>query len=219
MIEKYLQKGVRIKWSKPKDVMPPSVGAVIASTQAANTMTYDGLDGELQNAQFMAVNVATSLGLRMGQQIPHTWLDYAPGGIATIRPGSTNILTGWMSGCPIIKYNDGGSKIAHVGTMDNNDAVNKLVKQEFRPLIKADPTATGFSPSDSWPDAEIGLLLRSFKKLPMNYVLGLVTGHGRFYAVLIFSIPSKTTVSNEWCIGGIKPGTVLNQAQLLQKLA
>jgi hypothetical protein len=213
MIENYLQMGIRVKWTKPRDGMPSTTNDIVRSSQPASMMTYDGLDGELVNPQFMLTNVST-LGLKMGQSIAHDWLDYVPGGTAVRTLGGQDILTGWMSGCIIAKWHSptDGTLVGHVGTVDNNIALNQKVKAKFRP--KLSPQMTAFQPLADWPNRDIEPLMAKFKSPPENHVLGLVTSAGQFYSVLIFGIKANLGVTTEWCIGGIKRANVLSYAQL-----
>ena len=218
MIENYLKMGIRVKWTKPRDGMPSTTNDVVQSSQSAGAMTYDGLDGELVNPQFMLTNVST-LGLRMGQQIAHDWLDYVPGGTAVKTLGGQDILTGWMSGCLIPKWPSptGGTLVGHVGTVDNNPTLNAKVKAKFR--TKLVPQMTAFQPLADWPNSELLPLMSKFKTPPENHVLGLVTSGGQFYSVLIFGIAANTGATTQWCIGGIKKANVLSYAQLQNLLA
>lgn len=213
MIENYLKTGLRIKWTKPRDAAFSTTGDVVPSTQPPNTMIYDGLDGELQNAQFMVTHVSTT-GLMMRQAIPHAWLDYLPGGTATKALGGQDMLTGWMSGCLIAKWTSpaGGTYVGHIGTIDNNPTVNARVKSKFLPNLV--PGMTAFNPLADWPNNEITPLMAKFKAPPENHVLGLVTSAGGFYSVLIFGIKALVGATTEWCIGGIKKAKILTYSDL-----
>ncbi len=218
MIENYLKQGIRVKWTKPRDGAPSTTNDVVPSSQPANAMTYDGLDGELVNPQFMVTNVST-LGLQMRQPIQHDWLDYVPGGTAFKQLGGTDILTGWMSGCLIPKWPSptGGTLVGHIGTVDNNPTLNAKVKAKFRPRLV--PQMTAFQPLADWPNSDLVPLMSKFKSPPENHVLGLVTSTGQFYSVLIFGIRAQTGATTEWCIGGIKKAKVLSYADLQKLLA
>ena len=217
MIENYLKMGIRLKWTKPRDGIFSTTGDVVPSTQAPNTMKYDGLDGELRNPQFMVTHVS-AIGLVMGQAISHDWLDYLPGGTATKLVGGQDILTGWMSGCLIAKWTSPtGTYVGHVGTIDNNPTANQLVKNKFRPHLV--PGMTGFNPLADWPNNDITPLMLKFKVPPENHVLGLVTNTGEFYSVLIFGIRANLGTTAEWCIGGIKKANTLSYPQLQSLLS
>ena len=127
MLENYLRRGVRLKWMPPASQTSVNDGAVIPSPMAPlNPMNYDGMDD-----QIMANFHANTLGLRVGQQIPYRWLAYVAGRTATMPLGGGDVLTGPMSGCRIATWTDGGQKVAHVGTIDNNPAVSTKVKRAF----------------------------------------------------------------------------------------
>jgi len=214
VIERYLNLGIRVNWRKPYDAPDSTTGDLALSRNPPNAMTYDGLDGELVNAQFMAVNVSTT-GLAMRQPIAHSWLDYMPGGTAYMPAPAQDTLTGWMSGCPLARWTSSTGQvfIGHIGTIDTNPIANARVKSQFLATMEANTTA--FNPFAAWPTAEIAVVQSKFKKSSVNpYIMGLITASGEFYAILIFGIMPRSGAMNEWCIGGCKQVAPMDSAQL-----
>lgn len=213
MLENYLRRGVRLKWMPPASQTSVNDGAVIASPMAPlNPMTYDGMDD-----QIMANFHASALGLRMGQQIPYRWLAYVAGRTATMPLAGGDVLTGPMSGCRIATWTDGGQKVAHVGTIDNNPAASTRVKRAFAAEAGAAGDLIAFNPAALWTPGEIATAMGS---RPMNFqIYALVTGPGRFYSVLMFELPigPGNNVGGrgfQRVVGGIKPGQTTAGVQL-----
>jgi hypothetical protein len=214
MIERYLKSGIRVKWRKPYDAPESTTGDVARSTRTANAMTYDGLDGELTNSQFMQVNVSTT-GLTMRQSIMHDWLDYLPGGTAYMPVAGQDVLTGWMSGCPLARWTSSTGEIfvGHIGTIDSKPDANARVKSKF--LARMEDNTTAFNPAGEWSPGEINALKAKFKKNSVaEFILGLITSTGEFYSILIFGIVPRSGFMDEWCIGGCKRANAMNSAQL-----
>ena len=198
MIENYFKPGIRLKWTAPGDVRPPLMdGAIVDSTRAPTPMIYDGLDGELIDPHLIHTHVRT-IGLSMRMPIQYSWLDYTPGRTSRCRLGARDVLTGFMSGCIIARWQSPtGSYVGHVGTIDSNKAVNREVKKKF--AFAMPKSTTGFDPAGAWRPDEIMLKLRKFKRLPATKIMALVTTTGDFYSVLMLNLQG-----NEWCVGGSK---------------
>ena len=216
MIEKYFQCGVRLKWNKPADGKFGNDGAMVASAGVAAPMTYDGLDGQLQNPRFGTVNVS-QLGFKMGMSIPYSWLDYAPGRTAKLAVAGNDVLTGYMSGCLLTRWQEGSTTyVAHIGTINGDDykPLNKIVKDNFVKQMPAD--ITGFNPASAWDPAELTAMQNKMKPPPRFEVFGLLTTGGDFYAVAlgILDIDPKTG-KREWCVAGHKKVDALDRAGLI----
>jgi hypothetical protein len=224
MIERYFRAGIRYLWNKPNDSMGALSGAMVASVGAANPMTYDGLDGHRAavDPQLLLVQVSQVIGIQKGANIPHAWLDYAPGRTARMPIGGNDILSGYMSGCLIARGTHGGAlSVFHVGTIDNNPGVNKTVKQAFAQALPAD--ATGFYPLAAWPTGEIATIQSRFGgSAGAASVLALVTSAGAFYSILMVPVmdPQWTNPAGRkyWCVGGIKAVPTLNRVRLIASL-
>jgi hypothetical protein len=216
MIEKYFQCGVRLLWNKPADAKFGNDGTIVGSAGAATPMSYDGLDGQLQNPRFGTVNV-TQLGFKMGMNIPYSWLDYAPGRSAKLAVGGNDVFTGYMSGCLLVRWQEGGTTyVAHIGTINGDEykALNRTVKDVF--MKQMPPGITGFNPASAWDHAELNAMQMKMKPPPRFEVFGLLTTNGDFYAVAlgILGIDAKTA-RREWCVAGCKKVSELDHAGLV----
>lgn len=216
MIEKYFQCGIRLKWNKPADAAFGNDGAFVASAGVANPLSYDGLDGQLQNPRFGTVNV-TQLGFKMGMNIPYSWLEYAPGRTAKLAMTGDDVLTGYMSGCLLVRWQEGSTTyVGHVGTISGDDykPLNKLVKDSF--VKQMPPGITGFNPASAWDPAELTAMQMKMKPPPRFEVFGLFTASGDFYAVAlgILNIDPKTG-RREWIVAGHKKVDALDHAGLV----
>lgn len=210
MIEKYFLPGVRLQWSCPGAIAPGrDFGKIIDSPNVnEGLMTYDGMDAELVES---AVH-PTQAGLRMRQTIPYDWLCYVLGQTAKRRLSPfCDLLTGPMSGCLIASWSEGPDRyVGHVGTVEDNKAVNSTVKRTFAASLPLQ--AAGFYPANAWSPAEIAQKMRLFKRMPAIKVMALVSTLGAFYSVLMFQLHSEGP--NRWCVGGIKPVQPLNGVRL-----
>jgi len=195
MIEKYLQLGVRYSWQKPQNVDGPRDGAIVDSIRPTAPLTYIGL-GSVVSPTLMTTHVST-IGLQMRMPVQHQWLDYTPGRTARIPIGPYDVLTGFMSGCIIARWTDRGvTYVGHVGTVESDPAVNRIVKRAF--AFAMPKGTTGFNPLAAWAD-EVGALSRRFNPPKVPKICALVTTTGEFYSVVMF-----IDGNNEWYCGGAK---------------
>ena len=171
-------------------------------------MVYDGLDGELY--KIGGVNV-TTLGFRMGMQLPYNWLVYSHG--HTTRISTPNdVLTGPMSGCIIAVWMEQGCRyVGHVGTVESSEVVNQRVKETFGAMMPQN--TIGFNPAAAWSPGDISVMMSKFKKRPGFSIMALVTSTNQFYSVLMFSFNGAT----EWCVGGCKKVVSMNYQTLRDK--
>jgi hypothetical protein len=206
MLEKYFLTGVRLKWASPGADESGARDGLIVDNPAhkAGPMIYDGLDGEL--VDYSLPNVST-LGFKKGMMIPYSWLMYKPGNTTrTVVTG--DVLTGFMSGCPIALWTQGTTRyVGHVGTATGDKPLNDKVRTNFA-TVMAD-TTTGFDPFAAWSSAEISTRQRAFKRFPVPQVMAMVTAVGDFYAILMFNLGA-----GEWCVGGCKKVPALDNAAL-----
>ncbi len=224
MIERYFRAGIRFLWNKPNDAVGALNGAIVPSVGAANPLTYDGLDGHRAavDQQFLLVQVSQVIGIQKGANVPHAWLDYAPGRTARLPAGGNDVLSGYMSGCLIARGTSGGAlSLFHVGTIDNNPGVNKTVKQAFARALPAD--ATGFYPLAAWAESELTTIQnRLAGSAGAPHVFALVTAGGAFHSIAMFQVqdPQWTNPAGRqyWCVGGIKAVPAINRAGLLTSL-
>jgi len=226
MIEQYFRAGVRYLWNKPPDAMGPTNGAIVASVGAATNLTYDGLDGHRAAIApaLLVGHVNAVLGLAMNANVPHAWLDYAPGRTARVQIVGNDVLTGYMSGCLIVRGTHGGAMSAfHVGTITGNAAVNRTVKQNFAQNLPAN--ATGFNPAGAWTLGEIAAIRANLggAGLATERIFTLVTAAGTFHSILLFNVNQAGQWNNPagrryWCVGGIKLVPALNRIRLMASL-
>jgi hypothetical protein len=230
MIEQYFKSGVRFLWNKPPDLVGSMDGSLVASAGQPTSLAYDGLDSHVAaiDPSLQGSIVSATLGLSPKATVAHDWLDYAPGRTAHTKTGASDILTGYMSGCPIVRGTYGGFMSAfHVGTVVGMDAVNKLVKQAFAAALPSD--ATGFNPAGAWSHGEIQAKQTQLggARIAQEKIFALITSAGAFYAILMFNVDEKNGVGawtnaagvRYWCVGGIKQVTPLSGATLKNLLA
>lgn len=197
MIEKYFKLGIRYAWTKPADVAGPRDGQVVDSVRPASPLTYVGLGAEAVDPMLMNTHVST-LGLTMNMPIQHVWLDYALGRTARVATGPYDVLTGFMSGCIIARWQDRGvTYVGHVGTIEANPDANRIVKRKF--AFAMPKGTTGFSPANAWDFNEIYAIIQKFNTPPTANVMALVTTQGHFYSVVMLR-----TAPNQWYCGGAK---------------
>lgn len=139
----------------------------------------------------------SSYGLSMRMPIPYLWCDYAQGRTAKRPSGARDVLTGFMSGCPIVRFNQGGFHVGHVGTVESA-AVNLLVKTGARQFLANVQSVTGFFPAAAWATDQIPM---AQKHKGNSKVVALVTGAGEFYSILMLQDMHQL---EEWVCGGAK---------------
>jgi hypothetical protein len=224
MIEAYFRPGVRFLWNKPNDAVGPMNGAIVASVGGATPLSYDGLDGHRAAVDPILLTMPASnvIGLAMGANVGYTWLDYAPGRIARLPAGGGDILSGYMSGCLIARGTHSGVMSAfHVGTIDGNAAVNRVVKQSFARALPTD--ATGFFPNAAWSPGEIATIQARLGGAGGSpNIFALVTSTGAFHSVLMVPVqdPGWTNPAGRkyWCVGGVKAVPAVNRVRLMASL-
>jgi hypothetical protein len=198
MIEKYFKLGIRFAWVKPTDVGVAFDGTIVDSVRPTSPMTYIGLGGDAIDPSLMMTHVS-AFGLTMNMPIQHTWLDFSLGRTARVPMGPYDVLTGFMSGCIIARWQDRGvNYVGHIGTVDNNPDANRKVKRTF--AFAMPKGTTGFSPANAWDFNDISSILQKFKgNRPTTNIMALVTTQGHFYSVLMLN-----TAPNQWYCGGAK---------------
>jgi hypothetical protein len=207
VIEKYFMEGVRFSWSKPATRASNNNGAIVASTGAANAMSYIGLSDKV-SPQLM-ISPVSSFGLQMRMAINYDWCDYITGQTAQKQVAGHDILTGPMSGCIIARYTVAGvTYVGHVGTM-GTPTVDTLVKRTFGMAMP--PNTTGFNPSAAWGDRAP----LSIKHGRVPTCFALVTTTGEFYTIIMMPEHTSTT---EWVCGGAKKVPAVHYGPLRQQL-
>ena len=216
MIENYFFRGMRISWNPHGEGQQQGDGIVEASpTLPARPMTYQGVDMDLCTGQAESRRKqAFASGLRLGFQINSVWLLYKPGRTTTVPLGGTDVMTGFMSGCPIVTMTTGLRLVAHVGTVANAPDTNQKVKQTFRGIMPNN--ARGFNPSGAWSMNDRANRMQQIKSPSIPQVVALVTTGGNFYSLLIGKYPNQ---KDAYVIGGFVPVPPWSHAQLTTVLS
>ena len=240
MISKYFIKGTSFNWAPPTQVIPPAVqqdGAIIASNMPAPpVMTYAGVDVTLpygegtgpMRAIWAKTHTPASQGLVAGMNVPYSWLNYVHGRTAFVQAAGGDVLTGFMSGCWIVVWMQGGARyVGHIGTVDSapkTQPPNTTVKQSFRGrftgAIPMGSNLKGFNPAGPWGLQEITNVCKEIA--PLTYgqftikakIMALVTRNDHFYSVLMIERPG-----NVWVCGGQKRISSSGQSTVLAALA
>lgn len=216
MIEIFFFRGMRFSWD------PHGVGAQGADGEveanpmlAARPMVYQGVDADMCTGPNIARRQqAINAGLRLGSPINFSWLLYKPGRTITAGLGTTDVMTGFMSGCPIVTFTTQRRLVAHVGTVANAPDVNTLVKQKIRAILPAN--AQGFNPSAAWTTNDRAALMQQLRSPAIPQVVALVTTGGNFFSILIGKYPNQP---QSYVVGGCVPVPAWTHAELLNVLA
>lgn len=228
MIERYFRPGVRFLWNKPHDANAVLDGTIVNSASPASNLTYDGLDGHRAavDPSLLATHASTMLGIAKGANVPYAWLDYAPGRTARLPAAANDILTGYMTGCLIVRGTfNGAMSTFHVGTIDNNVNASRTVKRTFAAALPAD--ASAFNPFAAWPNAEVTLAQSRLGGINVasEKIFALVTAGGAFHSILMFNVRDGATTPwtdqtgrRYWCVGGIKQVPAMTRTTLMARL-
>ena len=119
------------------------------------------------------------------QPLTYTWLTYAAGYVTT-APVAGPVMTGPMSGCLLCRYNLGGQKLAHIGTVHNSQSPDtkkvKLAWLDFVDKQGISNSVTGISPLDCFSAMEVGGAMTSGGGVPN--IVGYFTST-QAYAMLL----------------------------------
>jgi hypothetical protein len=241
MIEQYFIKGTTFNWAAPAFIEPLARdGTIVPSGHAlgaAPPMTYAGLDPEILYASSYKLASKNHLywwppsyyGLvAVGHNVPYVWVNYVKGRTAWVQPAGSDLLTGFMSGCLICTWDQGGARhVGHIGTVSDaakNAHPNSTVKNTFSALFPAHPaipTGTnllGYNPASVWEIDEIQSVCKEATNWgPLSIgsrLMSLVTANDEFYTVLMIE-----RSPNLWICGGKKQVPALDQAAVLLALA
>lgn len=194
MIEQYFHVGALFSWTKPPTVFSNNDGTMVVSANPAPpALTYLGAAGP----NITALPLGTVLPAVMppaNTNVPYVWCNYVTGRTGHVAT-SSDVLTGFMSGCQIVTWiGAGGRNVGHLGTVDNQAPTNTLIKNTFWNTLVGNSTILGFNPAASWTPNEGQQAYQRFRHAGFQgtyqncEVLALVTGGNRFYsiALLIF---------------------------------
>lgn len=213
MIERYFVKGARYNWCAPSAITTqPKDGAIVDSPRVTAPMFYVGLDHQVVDHGLP--NVST-LGLRKDMGISYTWLNYILGRTAKVS-ATGDVLTGFMSGCRITTWTDGGRWVGHIGTIESagkNEPPNSTVKNTF--ALAMPRNVLGYNPAGAFDFGEIAQVMNGVSGTPSAKILSLVTSGNQFYSILLLE---RMTERGIWICGGIKQVPGLGYDQLYGEL-
>lgn len=222
MIERYFFSGAIYSWAAPGAVSNvPRDGSINPTAASGTAMSFQDLDTYLFDVT--QANKFRGLGLVKGGAIQHDWVNYVHGQTATLNTNN-DVLTGFMSGCLIVVYNDalGRRQVGHIGTIDGSakdQPPNSTVKNGFAVAMPGFTNIKGYTPAAAWDYAEITAITSKFKN-PLwggrSRIVSLVTGNGQFFSILLLQ---RDVNKNEYVCGGIKSCTAMGPGLLQQALA
>lgn len=137
------------------------------------------------------------------------WLHYLPGKIAHVPFHGVDVVTGKMSGCPLVVFRDGAGVVqaGHIGTVVGDAATSTAVRTAWNGWATANPDnlIAGFDPAGAWPIPPAGNTGFGWG------ILGLLTaGHHHLYSIFIYA----TGALNSWRVAGLRRVPSLTVAQL-----
>ena len=140
-----------------------------------------------------AVNVAESAIADRAAQ----WLYYMPGDISFVPIGGVDVLTGKMSGCPLVIFRHEGVVMAgHIGTEEERPVQNAAVLGAWNAWATAHPAdvIAGFYPAGFWnANIPTGNQGNGFAILAL-----LTAGHHHLYSIFLYK-----QRSGDWRVVGI----------------
>jgi len=207
MIERFFAKGATFTWTPPAPVAGSTDGAIVQSGNATPpALTFTGWDHEIPYSP-----QAPTLGLMKNTLVPYHWLDYVHFRTAYVEPAANvDVLTGFMSGCWICKWNEPGAvlqkRVGHVGTVETvkkDQVPNTTVKTAFLNSVGANGLGLiGYNPAGPWGLQEILAVMNKSKNSSQldSRILSLVTANDDFFSILMILRRDK----NVWVCGGRK---------------
>lgn len=204
VIERYFEKGYTYTWNPPQKITTePNDGAIVSSRiNHPPALTYTGLHAGL----FSSPTLPSTLGIVPGTVVPHRWLNYIHGRTAYTRSRTTDVLTGFMSGCWICSWHEGGHRrVGHIGTVSfagRDQPPNTTVKQAFAasPAIALGSHIRGCNPAAAWSTAECMAVAAQTKIVQNMQIMCLVTTNNDFFSILML----ETKTPGKWICGGKK---------------
>jgi hypothetical protein len=139
------------------------------------------------------------------------WIHYMPGDISHVPFNGTDVLTGKMSGCPLVVFQLGGIvQAGHLGTIVGDAVTNAAVLGAWNAWANLHPAdvIAGFNPAGVWGNPPSGNTGHGWG------ILGLYTaGHHHLYSIFIYA----TGAANTWKVAGLQrvPTMTLHQLQNL----
>lgn len=198
MIERYFIKGATFRWAPPAAVSNQTKdGSIVVNPAGAPApMVYTGQSPKIAEDGIVHL---THLGLNPNMVVQYSWLSYVLGRTAKIStPG--DVMTGFMSGCWITTWTEGGQRwVGHVGTVESagkNDPPNSTVKSTFRAAMGRD--VRGYNPANAFAVPDIQTACTKVGTFNPK-IVSLVTSSNQFFAVLFIGIGNNT-----WVCGGKK---------------
>jgi len=236
MISKFFIKGTTFTWNAPQPISPANMdGTIVQSGQNPGpAMTYSGLDNEITYGKmrgplasvYASTSPPQSHGLNANQPVPNIWLNYVLGRTAYMQTAGGDVLTGFMSGCWITTWTEGGNRyVGHVGTVESSpkdQPPNSTVKNTFAAKFAGNPSAgtnlKGFNPASAWSLSQIRSVCKESTTSWGSYmgnskIMALVTRNNHFYSILMIKN------GNDWICGGSKRVHSKDQAAVLRALA
>ena len=190
---------------------PPNLPGANFNQPAAVQLTFARSTGGGWTGLGQKTNVV-SAGVSLVADRNTQWLYYMPGDISHIPFNGVDVLTGKMSGCPLVVFRLAGVVHAgHIGTRDGDAVGNAAVLATWNnwATANAGDVIAGYYPAAAWPTMPRGNLGHGWG------ILGLMTaGHHHFYSIVIYA----TGQPNEWRVAGLRKRPTLTVAQL-QNLA
>lgn len=136
------------------------------------------------------------------------WLHYMPGDISHVPFNGTDVLTGKMSGCPLVVFRHGGMIHAgHIGTIVGDAVSNAAVLGTWNNWANANAVdvIAGFNPAGAWTVPPSGNTGHGWG------ILGLYTaGHHHLYSIFVYA----TGAPNTWKVAGLRRVTSMTLGQL-----
>ena len=218
MIERYFEKGFTYTWNAPpKITTEPMDGTIVRSgIDHPPPFTYTGLYGKL----YTSAVLPSATGIHANTVIPYRWMNYIHGRTAYVRSITTDVLTGFMSGCWICSWTEQAQRrVGHIGTVSfagKDQVPNTTVKQAFAasPAMAVGSHIRGYNPADAWDVGESMAIMAQTNLVQAAHIMSLVTTTNEFYSILML----QTKTPGKWMCGGKKKVNAHHRATIATAL-
>lgn len=194
MLEQKLIVGRYIDLTNPAIANIPHVaGNFVAQPPYPMTIDLSTTSGSFwKGTKKRTSDLNPGVNLTVGKQHRNCqWLTWLPGAITNVPVGGVDVLTGPMSGCQLVLYNDlvtGALHAGHLGTDVASPTNTTAVKTTWNAFATANPAQVigGFNPANDWAGPYPTTRTGKKKDGGPAKIFGLLTVNATYYSIFTY---------------------------------